>query len=64
MFSHCNLLNNLNLGDFNIKNVKDMSYMFSECRKLNRIVFNSIKKEVFCKEKYIFHYFLNSWNLG
>ena len=36
MFSCCSSLTNLNLSNFNTQNVKDMSWMFSECKSLRR----------------------------
>ena len=38
MFYYCNLLTNLNLSNFNTKNVTNMSYMFNECNSLKTLI--------------------------
>ncbi len=40
MFKRCHLLENLNLQFFNTEKVKDMSYMFSICNNLKKIIIN------------------------
>jgi len=47
MFYRCQLLNELDLSNFNIIKIKDMSHMFNECyslKKLNLPFVNDINK--------------------
>ena len=37
MFNHCSSLTSLNLSNFNINNVEDMSCMFSDCSSLTSL---------------------------
>ena len=41
MFYYCNLLTNLNLSNFNTKNVTNMSYMFNECNSLKTLILSN-----------------------
>ena len=37
MFCDCSSLNNLNISNFDTKNVINMSYMFCDCSSLNHL---------------------------
>ena len=54
MFSFCNNLNNLDLSSFNIKNVKNMSYMFYCCYKLKNLNLFSLNTKNKIDMDYIF----------
>ena len=54
MFSECISLNELNLSNFNINNVKDMSGMFYNCKSLKDLDLSSFNTK---HERKMFHIF-------
>ena len=42
MFYYCSSLTSLDLSKFNTDNVKDMSYIFYNCYKLNLLIISNL----------------------
>ena len=57
MFYECKNLSNINITNFNYKNVKNMDYMFYYCSNLNNsIKINNTNKKTLWNMNYMFYY--------
>ena len=45
MFKSCKKIINLDLSSFNTNNIIEMSYMFDDCKNLNKVKIDEIKNE-------------------
>ena len=54
MFFECNYLKNINLSNFNTKNVTNMSYMFCECNSLSNINLTNFNTQNVINMRYMF----------
>ena len=63
MFSECDSLTNIDLSDFNTRNVTNMSYMFSWCKYLTDIKISNINTQNVTNMSYMFYYCRSLKNL-
>ena len=55
MFSRCSSLKELNLSNFNINNVTNMSWMFSFCSSLNELNLSNFNTNNVTNMEYMFY---------